>query len=102
MNQLRFGDLFRETEGLICVIEDEAVMTNNYRRQILKAGTVDVCRACRRPGESLRHVTSSCFLILPVKRQAARSLNKYDVSDPSVSDVLGVYDFRNFMKRSIK
>ena len=57
---LRFGDLFGETEGFVCAIQDQVIMTNNYRKYILKDGTEDICRACRHPGESLRHVTSGC------------------------------------------
>ncbi|XP_061704430.1 uncharacterized protein LOC133515871 [Cydia pomonella] len=60
VNWLRFGDLFGETEGFVCAIADEVMMTNNYRKYILKDGTVDICRACRRPGESLRHIISGC------------------------------------------
>ncbi|CAB0030643.1 unnamed protein product, partial [Trichogramma brassicae] len=60
VNWLRFGDLFGETEGFVCAIADEVMMTNNYRRYILRDGTVDICRACRRPGESLRHIISGC------------------------------------------
>ena len=57
---LRFGDLFGETEGFVCAIADEVVKTNNYRKYILRDGTVDICRACHRPGESLRHIVSGC------------------------------------------
>ncbi|CAH2094527.1 unnamed protein product [Euphydryas editha] len=57
---LRFGDLFGETEGFVCTIQDQVVKTNNYRKHILKDGTPDFCRACRHPGESLRHVLSGC------------------------------------------
>ena len=57
---LRFGDLFGETEGFICAIMDEVMMTNNYRKYIVKDGTVDICRACHRPGESIRHIISGC------------------------------------------
>ncbi|CAH2094526.1 unnamed protein product [Euphydryas editha] len=57
---LRFGDLFGETEGFVCAIQDQVVKTNNYRKHILKDGTPDFCRACRHPGESLRHVLSGC------------------------------------------
>lgn len=57
---LRFGDLFGETEGFVCAIQDEVVKTNNYRRHIMKDGTIDICRACHQPGESLRHVISGC------------------------------------------
>lgn len=60
VNWLRFGDLFGETEGFVCAIADEVIMTNNYRKYILKDGTADICRACRRPGESLRHIISGC------------------------------------------
>ncbi|RVE41606.1 hypothetical protein evm_013746 [Chilo suppressalis] len=56
----RFGDFFGETDGFICAIMDEVVMTKNYRRFILKDGTLDVCRACHRPGESLGHIISGC------------------------------------------
>ncbi|XP_073944655.1 uncharacterized protein [Choristoneura fumiferana] len=37
---LRFGDLFGETEGFVCAIADEVIMTNNYRRYILKDGSL--------------------------------------------------------------
>ncbi|KAJ8714401.1 hypothetical protein PYW07_002626 [Mythimna separata] len=57
---LRFGGLFGETEGFVCAIMDEVIMTNNYRRFIVKDGTVDICRACHRPGESIRHIISGC------------------------------------------
>ncbi|KAG6455661.1 hypothetical protein O3G_MSEX009336 [Manduca sexta] len=57
---LRFGNLFGETEGFVFAIMDEVIKTNNYRKYILKDGTVDICRACHRPGESIRHVISGC------------------------------------------
>ena len=57
VNWLRFGDLFGETEGFVCAIADEVIKTNNYRKYIMKDGTVDICRACRRPGESDRKST---------------------------------------------
>ena len=57
---LRFGDLFGETEGFVFAIMDEVMMTNNYRKYIVKDGTVDICRACHRPGESIRHIISGC------------------------------------------
>uniref|UniRef100_A0A2A4JL63 Reverse transcriptase zinc-binding domain-containing protein n=1 Tax=Heliothis virescens TaxID=7102 RepID=A0A2A4JL63_HELVI len=39
---------------------DEVILTNNYRRYIMKDGTVDICRACHHPGESIRHIISGC------------------------------------------
>ncbi|CAH2103426.1 unnamed protein product [Euphydryas editha] len=52
---LQFGDLFGETEGFICAIQDQVVKTNNYRKHILKDGTPDFYRTCR-----LRHL-DMCF-----------------------------------------
>ncbi|CAH2074940.1 unnamed protein product, partial [Iphiclides podalirius] len=63
LNWLRFGDLFGETEGFVCAIQDQVIKTNNYRRYILRDGTIDICRACRHPGESLRHVISGCSML---------------------------------------
>ncbi|CAH2059309.1 unnamed protein product, partial [Iphiclides podalirius] len=63
LNWLRFGHLFGETEGFVCAIQDQVIKTNNYKRYILRDGTVDICRACRHPGESLRHVISGCSML---------------------------------------
>lgn len=60
LHWLRFGDLFGETEGFVCAIQDQVIKTRNYRKYIIKDGTQDICRACAHPGESLRHVISGC------------------------------------------
>lgn len=60
LHWLRFGDLFGETEGFVCAIQDQVIKTNNHRRFILKDGTVDICRSCHLPGETIRHITSGC------------------------------------------
>ncbi|CAH2084520.1 unnamed protein product [Euphydryas editha] len=78
---LRFGDLFGETEGFVCAIQDQVVKTNNYRKHILKDGTPDFCRACRHPGESLRHVLSGCSALANTEylhrhNQAAKILHQ--------------------------
>ncbi|CAH2108107.1 unnamed protein product [Euphydryas editha] len=57
---LQHGNLFGETEGFVCAIMDEVIKTNNYRKHIMKDGTPDICRACRKPGESIRHIVSGC------------------------------------------
>lgn len=78
---LRFGDLFGETEGFVCAIQDQVVKTNNYRRYILKDGTEDICRACRLPGETIRHITSGCSALANTEylhrhNQAARIIHQ--------------------------
>ncbi|XP_052738597.1 uncharacterized protein LOC112058219 [Bicyclus anynana] len=78
---LRFGDLFGETEGFVFAIQDQVVKTRNYRKYILKDGTHDICRACRHPGESLRHVFSGCSALANTEylhrhNQAAKILHQ--------------------------
>ncbi|CAH2266383.1 jg9142 [Pararge aegeria aegeria] len=57
---LQFNDLFGETEGFVCAIMDEVIKTRNYRKHIMKDGTLDIFQACHRPGKSLRHIVSGC------------------------------------------
>ncbi|CAH2235371.1 jg5939 [Pararge aegeria aegeria] len=40
---LQFGDLFGQTEGFVCAIMDEVIKTRNYRKHIMKDGTLDIC-----------------------------------------------------------
>ncbi|CAH2242583.1 jg2089 [Pararge aegeria aegeria] len=58
---LQFADLFVETEGFVSAIMDEVNKTRNYRKHIMKDGTLDICRAFHRPGDSLRHIVSGCY-----------------------------------------
>ena len=65
---LRFGDLFRETEGFVCAIMDldeQLPETHNIR----KDETVDVYRPFHRPGESIRHNYNLGFLASSFKIQ---------------------------------
>ncbi|CAH2260576.1 jg18268 [Pararge aegeria aegeria] len=39
---------------------DKVIKTRNYQKHIMKDGTLDICRACHRPGETLRHIVSGC------------------------------------------
>ena len=39
---------------------DEVILTTNYWRYIIEDRTGDVCRACHRPGESIRHIINGC------------------------------------------
>uniref|UniRef100_A0A2H1WRZ1 SFRICE_027487 n=1 Tax=Spodoptera frugiperda TaxID=7108 RepID=A0A2H1WRZ1_SPOFR len=59
---LRFSNLFGETEVFGCAMMNEVILTNNYRKYIIKDETVDilVCRACHSSGESIRNIFSGC------------------------------------------
>lgn len=52
---LSLRDLFWETECIASAIADEIIMTMNYRRFILRDGTIDNWQTYSYPGESLRH-----------------------------------------------
>lgn len=54
------GYLQPETEGFFMAIQDKVIRTKNYEKHILKMGTVDKCRKCNLPGETIEHITSGC------------------------------------------
>ncbi|XP_037931265.1 uncharacterized protein LOC119666061 [Teleopsis dalmanni] len=60
------GDLFSETEGFVCAIQDGVVPTRNYRKHILKERVEDdLCRKCGSVPESLDHIISSFSVMAP-------------------------------------
>ena len=62
------GSLFPETEGFMIAIQDQVVPTKNYRRYIIKDGTVDDrCRRCGVASETIQHVISGCPALAPVE-----------------------------------
>ncbi|PZC81600.1 hypothetical protein B5X24_HaOG212524 [Helicoverpa armigera] len=73
---LRFSDLFGETEGFVCAIMDEVILTNNYRRNIMKDGTVDIFRACHHPDVRLQKLVSSKQALESEVRKLKLQLNE--------------------------
>lgn len=57
---LRKGYLIPETEGFIISIQDGVIRTRNYEKHIMKMNSVDVCRRCNKPGETIEHITAGC------------------------------------------
>lgn len=55
-----YGDLFWETEDFVCIIINEVILKNNYRKFVLKDGMVDICRSYHRSGESICRIISGC------------------------------------------
>lgn len=62
---LKKGQLYPETEGFAIAIQDHVVNTLNYRKYILKDGTVtsDACRKCHLALETIEHITAGCRLL---------------------------------------
>lgn len=58
------GDLFPETEGFMCAIQDQVINTPNYKKYIIKDGTQnDTCRRCHGAAENIHHIISGCQAI---------------------------------------
>ncbi|XP_030765533.1 uncharacterized protein LOC115889621 [Sitophilus oryzae] len=57
---LKYGNLHPETEGFMLAIQDRIMRTRNYEKHILKTDTIDVCRKCAKPGETIEHITGAC------------------------------------------
>lgn len=53
-------DLFWKTKGFVCAIVDEFKKMNNYRKYMIKGGTVEICKDCHQSGESIKHIIFSC------------------------------------------
>jgi Reverse transcriptase (RNA-dependent DNA polymerase) len=58
---LATSGLFAETESFVFSMQDEVVPTRGYQRHIIgDTSVLDVCRLCKRPGESIQHVLAGC------------------------------------------
>ncbi|KAI8436513.1 hypothetical protein MSG28_010058 [Choristoneura fumiferana] len=71
---LRFGTSLG-TEGFVCAIADEVIMTNTtevYPEDVRST----FGRACRRPGESLRHIISGCSHLANVPHPSPHHLDR--------------------------
>ncbi|KAL3274164.1 hypothetical protein HHI36_015578 [Cryptolaemus montrouzieri] len=56
------GELFAETEGFLMANQDQVITRNNYKKIIMKDGTLqtDKCRKCHIRSETRQHITSDC------------------------------------------
>ena len=57
---LKSGGLKSETEGFIIAVQDQAIKTNYYRRNILNDGTDPMCRICGQYQETIDHIVAGC------------------------------------------
>lgn len=53
--------LFGETVGFMCAIQDRVILTKNYRKHIIKEKNVlDKCRRCGINNETIEHIMAGC------------------------------------------
>jgi hypothetical protein len=57
------GQLYPETEGFVCAIQDRVIRTRNYEKHIMKMNVDDRCRKCGRVGETIEHIVSGCTVL---------------------------------------
>ena len=58
--QLRNGILKRETEGLICAAQEQAIQANLIKGKIDKRQEQTKCRMCSRADDAINHIVSEC------------------------------------------
>jgi hypothetical protein len=60
--------LFAETEGFSTAIQDQVVLTRNYKKYILKQPDTDkLCRRCGKESETIQHITAACEELAPTE-----------------------------------
>jgi len=61
-------DLFTETEGFLTAIQDQVILTRNYKKYIFKQpDTNELCRRCGKESETIQHITAACEQLAPTK-----------------------------------
>ena len=57
---LKKGNLKKETEGMICAAQEQALRTNSIKHTIDKQNISPLCRMCGKWPETVAHITSEC------------------------------------------
>jgi len=66
--RLTSADLFAETEGFLTAIQDQVILTRNYKKYILKQPNIDeLCRRCGKESETIQHITAACEQLAPTE-----------------------------------
>jgi hypothetical protein len=60
--------LFTETEDFLTAIQDQVILTRNYKKYILKQPNIDeLCRRCGKESEMIEHITAACEQLVPTR-----------------------------------
>jgi hypothetical protein len=53
-------------EGFLTAIQDQVILTRNYKKYILKQPNIDeLCRRCGKESEAIQHITAACEQLTP-------------------------------------
>jgi len=62
------ADLFAETEPFLTLIENQVVLTRNYKKYILKQpDTEELCRRYGKESETIQHISAACDQLAPTE-----------------------------------
>jgi len=62
------ADLFAETEGFLTAIQDQVILTRNYKKYTLKQSDTDEsCKKCGKELETIQHITAACEQLAPTE-----------------------------------
>jgi len=62
------ADLFSKTEGFVTAVQDQVILTRNYKKYILKQpDTNELCRRFGKESETIQHITAACEQLAPTK-----------------------------------
>jgi len=62
------ADLFAEIEGFLTAIQDQVILTRNYKKYILKQPDTDErCRRCGKESKTIQHITAACEQLAPTE-----------------------------------
>ena len=65
---LTSADLFAETEGFLTALQDQVILTRNYKKCILKQlNTDELCRRCGKESEPIQRITAACEQLAPTE-----------------------------------
>jgi len=58
---LTSADLFAETEGILTAMQDQVILTRNYKKYILKQPHIfELCRRCGKESETIQQISTAC------------------------------------------
>ena len=62
------ADLFAEAERFLTAIQDQVILTRNYKQYILKQpDTKELYRRCGKELETIQHITAACEQLAPTE-----------------------------------
>ena len=60
--------MFAETENFLTAIQDQVILTRNYKKYILKQPNIDeLCRRCGKESETIQYITAACEKLAPTE-----------------------------------